>query len=70
MCHSWAKASKKQVCLPRVSFPHLDADSEGDGRAAGQKEARFPSLGGAEPPAGQEHPLGTATRTVNKLLLP
>lgn len=62
---SLCKAFKKQVC-----FLHLDAGADGDGRATGQKEAGPPRLCGGERPAGQEHPLCTVIRTINKLLLP
>lgn len=70
MCHSWAKASKKQVCLPQGLLPPPGCRLGRGWQSRGAEGGRFPSLGGAEPPAGQEHPLGTATRTVNKLLLP
>lgn len=53
-----------------ISFSCRDADADGDGRTMEQKEAGSPSLCGRELPTGQGHPLCTAMRTINKLLLP
>ena len=49
---------RNRCVFPRVSFPHLDADSEGDGRAAGQKEAD------SQVWVEQSHPQGRNTHLV------